>query len=134
MFYISQVRFFLSTRRFMWLLVNNLPIFCFRGVFTAQKMKFSIKDFFSKCDQIRRKLLICSHLLKNSLMGNFLCSVLTYCNGMTDYVQCIHFVAILFWCQKQWLCIYLNTLPMQCIDWSLYCFCNSLLIFSADFF
>ena len=25
--------------------------------FTAQKMKFSIKDFFSKCDQIRRNLL-----------------------------------------------------------------------------
>ena len=24
--------------------------------FTAQKMKFSITDFFSKCDQIRRKL------------------------------------------------------------------------------
>ena len=24
--------------------------------FTAQKMKFSIKDFFSKCDQIRREL------------------------------------------------------------------------------
>ena len=23
---------------------------------TAQKMKFSIEDFFSKCDQIRRKL------------------------------------------------------------------------------
>ena len=28
---------------------------------TAQKMKFSIKDFFSKCDQIRRKLRIWSH-------------------------------------------------------------------------
>ena len=26
------------------------------SVFTAQKMKFSIKDFFSKCNQIRRKL------------------------------------------------------------------------------
>ena len=25
---------------------------------TTQKMKFSIKDFFSKCDQIRRKLWI----------------------------------------------------------------------------
>ena len=25
-------------------------------LFTAQRMKFSIKDFFSKCDQIRRKL------------------------------------------------------------------------------
>ena len=37
---------------------------------TAQKMKFSIKDFFSKCDQIRRKLGIWSHLLKKSLMKN----------------------------------------------------------------
>ena len=40
--------------------------------FTAQKIKFSIKDFFSKCDQIRRKLRICSHLLKKSLMENFI--------------------------------------------------------------
>ena len=31
-------------------------------------MKFSSKDFFSKCDQIRRKLRIWSHLLKKSLM------------------------------------------------------------------
>ena len=29
-----------------------------RKHFTVQKMKFSIKDFFSKCDQIRRKLLL----------------------------------------------------------------------------
>ena len=39
---------------------------------TAQKMKFSIKDFFSKCDQIRKKLRIWSHLLKKSLMENFI--------------------------------------------------------------
>ena len=25
----------------------------FQGIYTAQKMKFSIKDFFCKCDQIR---------------------------------------------------------------------------------
>ena len=31
-------------------------------------MKFSVKDFFSKCDQIRRKLQIWSHLQKKSLM------------------------------------------------------------------
>ena len=31
---------------------------------TAQKMKISTKDFFSKCDQIRRKLRISSHILK----------------------------------------------------------------------
>ena len=29
-----------------------------------------MKDFFSKCDQIRRKLRIWSHLLKKSLMLN----------------------------------------------------------------
>ena len=39
---------------------------------TAQKMKFSIKDFFSKCDQIYRKLQIWSHLLKKSVMENFI--------------------------------------------------------------
>ena len=43
---------------------------------TAQKMKFSIKDFFSKCDQIRCKRRIWSHLLKKSLMEKFLfCAV-----------------------------------------------------------
>ena len=49
-------------------------LFC--DTFTAQKMKFSIKNFFSKCDQILRKLRIWSHLLKKSLMGNrFFCAV-----------------------------------------------------------
>ena len=43
---------------------------------TAQKMRFSIKDFFSKCDQIRRKLSYLSHLQKKSLMENFIfCAV-----------------------------------------------------------
>ena len=43
---------------------------------TAQKMKFFIKYFFSKCDQIPRKLWIWSHLLKKSLMETFIfCAV-----------------------------------------------------------
>ena len=33
--------------------------------YTAQKVKFSIKNFFSKCDQIRRKLRIWSQLQRN---------------------------------------------------------------------
>ena len=39
-------------------------------------MKFSLKDIFNKCDQIRSFLRIWSRLLKKSLMGNFifLCS------------------------------------------------------------
>ena len=41
-------------------------------------MKFSIKDFFSKCNQIPSFLRIWSHLLKKSLMANFIfCAV--YC-------------------------------------------------------
>ena len=43
---------------------------------TAQKMKFSIEDFASICDHIRRKLWIWSHLLQKSLMENFIfCAV-----------------------------------------------------------
>ena len=41
-------------------------------------MKFSIKDFSSKCDQIRRKLLIWSHLLEKSLMENFIFCAVTW--------------------------------------------------------
>ena len=44
---------------------------------TAQKMMFSIKDFFSKCGQIRGKLQIWSYLLKKSLMQNSIfCTVI----------------------------------------------------------
>ena len=35
------------------------------------KMKFSVKNFFSKCKQIPRKLEIRSHMLKKSLTENF---------------------------------------------------------------
>ena len=39
-------------------------------------MKFSVKDFSSKCDQIRSFLRIWAHLLKESLMESFIfCAV-----------------------------------------------------------
>ena len=38
---------------------------------TAQKRKFSIKNLFSKCDQIRKKQRISLHLLNTSLIKNF---------------------------------------------------------------
>ena len=51
---------------------------------TAQKIKFSIKDFSSKCDQIR-KLRNWSHLLKKSLIENFIfCEV---CLGYSYYFR-----------------------------------------------
>ena len=59
--------------------IGSLGILAFLWYYTAQKMKFSIKDFFSKGDQIRRKLRIWSHLLKKSLMENFIfCAVLVF--------------------------------------------------------
>ena len=44
-------------------------------------MKFFVKDFYIKCDQICRKLRIWSHLLKKSLMKNFifLCKYIDCC-------------------------------------------------------
>ena len=58
--------------------VNNVRIqLAVKGGYTAQKMKFSITDFFSKGEQIRRFLRIWSHLLKKSVMENFIfCAVL----------------------------------------------------------
>ena len=41
-------------------------------------MRLFIKDFFSKCDQICRKLRIWSHLLKKSLIENFIFCVVTF--------------------------------------------------------
>ena len=43
---------------------------------TAQKMKFSMNNFFSKCDQIHSFLRIWSHLPKNCLMEKLIfCAV-----------------------------------------------------------
>ena len=55
---------------------------------TAQKMKLSIKDFFSKCDQIRSFLWIWSDLLKKSFIENFifLCSVHSWVFPADNYM------------------------------------------------
>ena len=45
---------------------------------TLHKKKFSIKDFFSKYDQIHIFLRIWSHLLKKSLMENFIFCAVTF--------------------------------------------------------
>ena len=48
-------------------------------------MNFSIKDFSSRCDQIRRKLRIWSHLLKKSLTENF---IFAQCLLLRCYLIC----------------------------------------------
>ena len=49
----------------------NVPV-------TEQKIKFSIKDFFGKCDQILSFLQIWSHLLKSSLLENFIFCIVSW--------------------------------------------------------
>ena len=52
-------------------------------------MKFTVKDFFGKCDQIRRRLQIWSQLLKKSLKENFIfCAV--FITGITVQVKFAH--------------------------------------------
>ena len=57
--------------------------------FTAQTMKFSIKDFFRKCKQILRFLRIWSHLRMKSLMETFisLCSDSEMLSNLTEALE-----------------------------------------------
>ena len=49
-------------------------------------MKFSLKDFFSKCDQICSFLRIWSHVPKKSLMENFIFCVVKLFDECTHHV------------------------------------------------
>ena len=73
-YFLKALEFYLTVL-FSWISKN---VFYLESLWfsTTQKIKFSIKDFFSKCDQIRRKLRTWSHLLKKSLIENFIfCAV-----------------------------------------------------------
>ena len=75
-----------------------------RFAYATQKMKFSIKDFFSQCDQIRSFLRIWSHVLKKSSMGNviFLCGYIfkiwkTLFLYFWSKLKYIFLVIVLYW-------------------------------------
>ena len=40
--------------------------------------KFSLQELFGKSTKIHRKLVICSHLLKKSLMENIICGAVSF--------------------------------------------------------
>ena len=63
---------------------------------TTQKMEFSIKDFFSKYDQIRSFLRIWLHLLKKFLMENSIfCAVRTANRPYKEAFFLFHFRGVL---------------------------------------
>ena len=97
-------------------------------LFTAQKMKFHIKDFFSKCDLIRRKLRIWSHFLKKSLMENLIfCAIVSFTKNSTppmsrSRTENIWGTArLLIVLQRSLKCIVLTVAYNQ-LDWTLSCF------------
>ena len=68
----SNIKFILARKYFQIIKIfNTYPL-----NFTVQKMKFSIKDFLSKCDQIRTADLVtlAEEILNGKL--NFMCSVI----------------------------------------------------------
>ena len=68
--------------------------------FTAQKMKFSINDFFSYCDQIRSFQRIWPHLLKKSLMENFIFCEVVFLHQWSKAGKCymqIYFANLLIY-------------------------------------
>ena len=70
------------------------PKYCIFTVWqlTARKMKFSIKDFFSKCDQIHSFLRISSCILKKSLIESF-----TFCAAtFPEQIPIIRKIPIIF--------------------------------------
>ena len=70
--YLKSVDWFLD------IIMNILRSFNLVCLFKKrQKMRFSVKDFSSKCNQICRKLRIWLHLLKKSLIENFSFCALT---------------------------------------------------------
>lgn len=71
-------------------LYGNVILINVLGYFIAKNMKFSVKDLFSKCDQLCRKLHIWSHILKEYLMnGNF---IFLWCFNVSS--QCLGIICI----------------------------------------
>ena len=73
-------------REVSYMHLKMLEVSWLKVILTVQKLKFFIKSFFSKFDQIRSFLWIWSHLLKKSLMENFI-----FCAVPFTQVNCIFF-------------------------------------------
>ena len=74
----EQMRKWLGTMTTLIILIILIILDNVNVIYTTQKMQFAIKDFFSKCDQIRRKLRIWPHLLKKSLMDAIGLKILSF--------------------------------------------------------
>ena len=63
-------------------------------------MKFSIKDFLSKCDQIGSFLQIWSHLLEKSLMESFIFCTVLVMNTSYHFTNIVLMKGFISWSKK----------------------------------
>ena len=78
--------------------------------YTVQKMKLSLKNFLSKCDQIRSFLRIWIRLLKKSFMENFIfCAVLL---GFFNWIYSYSFYQ-LHWAQHHFSALLVTLLYVE---------------------
>ena len=96
-------------------------IYIFWLTFNAQKMKFSIKDFFSKSDQTHSVMHIWTHFLKKSLIENsiFLCSpceqiLLRLYVDRVDIILHLHHTTVPLDCGVPTVLNHLEYLPDTC--------------------
>ena len=84
-----------------------LVIMSLSDTFTLhKKMKFSIKDFFSKCDQIHSFLRTWSYLLKKSLIKNFIfCAVLIIIHRKLNLVKTVQNIIIVIVIVTDFFCL-----------------------------
>ena len=83
--------------------------------FTAQKLNFSIKDFFSKCDQIRIFFTFTEEILNGKLL--FLCSALRIHKCFISVSRSKSFEKALMkaiWELLQLICLFLRVLLFLC--------------------
>ena len=103
-------------------------VFLYNTSFTVQKMKFSIKDVFSKCDQtrsfrsFRSFLQIWSHLLKESLMENFIFCVVIFMFFLYFFIMFTSLINFLLY----FLPFIMYHSPINKIVWSSICHYGSL--------
>ena len=84
----------LKTDVYSWCFVHSSK--CQQLITIVQKMKFSIENFFCKCDQIHSFLRIWSHLLTKSLMENFIfCAAKVMLNKLKFQVSLSYFIILL---------------------------------------
>ena len=70
--------------KIIYFLLHNIFLSIYLHKSMYQKMNFSVRNFFSKCEHTRIKLRICLHLLNKSLKENFIFCVVNIIGFTTE--------------------------------------------------